>query len=455
MDDKDLREGETLELKECWTPRALEDLAAFANQSGGTLLLGVQDDGEVLGFEGNDADLQRIASQIVDSLGLMPSLSVQEYSGKSVLKIHVVPATIPIPFKGRYLTRVGSTNRDMTPEQIARRLMARLGQSWDSLLSTKSLDDANEQTVRQFLQLARQRLSHLSENEPTYRLLDNLNLLDNDRLTNAGVLLFGAQPQRVFPAAQIHLGQFRNQVIVDDRTLQGDLFSLLKTVMERLQSYLTVRLDVAASGASLKDLQRHETWEYPLDALREAVINALIHRDYAALGEIQIRVHEDRLDIWNPGSLPEGISIEDLRREGHVSKLRNPLLAQTFYYAGLVERWGTGTTRMIAVCHAHGLPEPQFREESDGFKVTFLKDLYSAERLGKLGLNKRQIQAVLYVKENGSIGNMEYQKLTGASKPTATRDLKDLQQRGVLLLRGTGRTVHYVLKDSKTAQRDH
>lgn len=100
MDSKDLREGETLELKECWTPRALEDLAAFANQFGGTLLVGVQDDGEVLGFEGDDADLQRIASQIVDSLGLTPSLSVQEYSGKSVLKIHVAPATIPVPLRG-------------------------------------------------------------------------------------------------------------------------------------------------------------------------------------------------------------------------------------------------------------------------------------------------------------------------------------------------------------------
>lgn len=209
--------------------------------------------------------------------------------------------------------------------------------------------------------------------------------------------------------------------------------------MERLQSYLTVRLDVAVSGAGLEELQRHETWEYPLDALREAVINALIQRDYAALGEIQIRAHEDRLDIWNPGTSPEGVSIEDSRRDGHVSKLRNPLLAQTFYYAGLVERWGTGTTRMIAVCQAHGLPEPEFREESDGFKVSFFKDVYIAERLNQMGLNERQIQGVLYIKEKGSIGNMEYQKLTGASKPTATRDLKELQQRGILVLRGAGK----------------
>jgi ATP-dependent DNA helicase RecG len=170
----------------------------------------------------------------------------------------------------------------------------------------------------------------------------------------------------------------------------------------------------------------------------------------------QIRVYDDELSIWNPGGLPPDLRIEQLREPQHPSMPRNPLLAQAFYYAGQIEHWGTGTARIFALCREQGLPEPEFDADATQFCVRFLKDPYTPERLRKMGLNERQVQAVLYVKAHGSITNKEYQQLTGASKPTATRDLENLTIRGILERRGvTGRGTQYTLKGSETAQTAH
>jgi ATP-dependent DNA helicase RecG len=289
-------------------------------------------------------------------------------------------------------------------------------------------------------------------------VLENLRLTDGARLRRAAVLLFGADPQRLFPMAQVHLGRFgANGSILDDRRIMGDLFGQLDGVMLRLRDYLQVRLEIPNAPAirGLEDLQRREIWEYPLDALREAMVNALIHRDYTALGDIQIRVSVDRLDIWNPGGLPAGLSSDDLRREGHVSRPRNPLLAQVFYYAGLVEGWGTGTTRMIAACRTQGLPDPEFLEEAGGLRVTFRADPYAPDRLRAMGLNERQIRALAQLwsaHPQGDLTNQAYQHLTGTSRATASRDLEDLSVRGLLKRIGrTGRGTRYVLDTRNTS----
>jgi len=178
-------------------------------------------------------------------------------------------------------------------------------------------------------------------------------------------------------------------------------------------------------------VQRKDVWDYPLPAIREACINALIHRDYMDSAEIQIKIYDDHIWFWNPGGLPEGITIEDLKKE-HASRPRNKLIAMTFYYAGLIERWGTGTKRIVDLCKEQGLPEPEFKEEFGGFSVVFWKDIYNEEYLRKLGLSERQIKAVLYVKENGKITNREYQKINNCSRNTASNDLKKLVLKGVL-----------------------
>lgn len=441
----DLQEGEEIEFKRQWTDQALEDLAAFANTRGGTLFIGVEDDGAVVGVADPEAEIQRIANTVASRLGLTPSIRRREIGGREIIAVRVEPARGVIGHNGRYRTRVGSTNRDLSPEELGRLVLRRSGQSWDALPSALGPDQVAHSTLARFADLARRRLPEIDPGERE-RLLQNLGLLRDGRLTNAAVLLFADRPQDLFPSARLRVGVFKGTQILDTHEFGGTLWEQLDGAMERFRRLLKVALEVGAKGPTLEGLRHREVWEYPLDALREAVTNALVHRDYSAPGDIQVRLREDSLEIWNPGGLPEGIRLEQLRAPSHPSVLRNPLIARALYSAGLIEQWGTGTTRILDWCREAELPEPEFREEGDGFRVVFLKDPYTAERLRAMGLNERQVKAVLYVKEHGSITNRGYRELTGVSDEGARLDLKALVEKRVLEARGRGRNANYVLK---------
>lgn len=441
----DQQEGETLEFKRQWTDRALEDLAAFANTQGGTLLVGIRDDGEIVGTAVDDREAQRLANLIASHLGVAPSIQVVDLKGRPVIEIQVEPAASLVSYGGRYLRRVGMTNRDYPPDELARHILARSGRTWDGLPSEWGLDEADPEALANFARLARPKLPYLDAENPE-QTLQNLDLLSDGRLKNAGVLLFGKRPQRLFPLAQVRIGIFRGTEILDSHDFKGTLWEQLDGAMERFRQVLKVRFDIRVEEPSLEGLQHKEVWEYPLEALREALINALIHRDYTVPADIQIKIHGDQLEIWNIGELPPPLKPEDLRGP-HRSVPRNPLIAQAFYFAGLIERWGSGTTRIIDLCRQQELPEPEFQNHQGGFLVTFAKDPYTPERLRTMGLTERQIQAVSYVKERGKITNSEYQEITGIKKRQASIDLMALEDKEILLKRGTtGKGTFYVLK---------
>ncbi|MCX7993352.1 MAG: helix-turn-helix domain-containing protein [Fimbriimonadales bacterium] len=438
-------ESETCEWKEQWTDDALRDLAAFANHKGGALYLGVRDDGTLVGAPAHDAELQRLANLITSRLGVNPSIEVQTHAGVSLIVIRVAPVQGVIGYQGRYLRRVGSTNRDLTPHELTRRFLQQSGRSWDSLPSEWGLNEVDHERLEWFVAHARTRLPHADATNPE-RLLRNLELLEGDRLTNAGILLFGVRPQRYFPQAQLRIGVFRSPTdIIDSHEFRGTLWEQLEGAITRFQQVLKVRYEIRVDAPTLEGLQRRDIWEYPLEALREAVINALIHRDYTSMMDIQIRIYDDRLEIANAGELPPGLTPESLYGP-HASLPQNPLLARAFYYAGYIERWGTGTTRIVELCHNQGLPTPEFRA-TPYMQVIFFKDPYTPQHLRQQGLNERQIKAVEYVKAHGSITNSQYQSLTGVSKATATRDLEQLVERGLLVKIGiTGRGTAYRLR---------
>ncbi len=448
-----LREGQQLELKRQWTDRALEDIAAFANTDGGRLLIGVEDSGTVVGFSGKDADVQRISNVIHGRLGLTPRIHVQEINDLPVLVIEVEPTQGIIPCNGRYLCRVGSTNRDFSPQELANHMLRRSGQSWDSLPSSWGMERCDLKTIETFVSLAKPRLPQADASVPEL-LLQNLGILREGKLTNAGVLLFGSRPQEYFTQAMVPVGVFRSPVdIVDSHDLEGNLFQQVETAMERFRRLLTVRFDTSVSEPSLAGIRRREIWEYPLEALREAVINAVIHRDYLSTGHVQVRLYDDRLEVWSPGTLPPNLTPDALRGP-HGSFPRNPALARVFYFSGLIEQWGSGTLKILRLCEEQKLPEPLFENLGPTFRVTFLKDPYAPERLQAMGLNERQIKAVLYVKEQGSITNTAYQGLVKVSKRTSSRDLEDMVVRGILERLGrTGKGTHYILTGSRTGQR--
>jgi ATP-dependent DNA helicase RecG len=171
-------------------------------------------------------------------------------------------------------------------------------------------------------------------------------------------------------------------------------------------------------------MNRIETLEYPIVALREMLLNALIHRNYMG-APTQIRVYDNKLFIWNDGSLPETITLSQLQ-QSHSSHPRNPILAEACFRGGYIDSWGSGIMKIINSCKAAGLPVPNMNEKEGGFIVTLFKDKFSEEQLQQSGLNNRQIKAALYVKEKGKITNKEYQEINNVSRRTATRDIAEL-----------------------------
>lgn len=185
-------------------------------------------------------------------------------------------------------------------------------------------------------------------------------------------------------------------------------------------------------------------WEYPLGALREAIINAVCHREYLDSGHVQVRWHDDRIVFLNPGGLPESLRIEDLKRE-HRSVLRNRKIAEFLFYAGFIEQWESGTLRMMQECVESGLPEPKFEERQKALWVTFRKNSLNEAQLRAEGLNQRQVKAALFVKEQGRIMNQDYRQLNQVSNKTAYLELNELVEKGWLRREGAGKAVSYVL----------
>jgi len=447
-------ETETEERKEAWSEDCMKALAALANTLGGTLWIGIRDDGSVIGWDINGKQQETISNQIVNSLHIHPaSISVEQKDDKPVLAIRMHRAAAPVALRGRYYRRVGNSSRELPAEELPRFLLERTGQTWDALPAEEGVEGMAAKTVEDFKVLASERLPEVAPSDTLEAILGKLKLtLSGKRVKRAAHLLFGNDPQRLIPTAQVQIGRFKDEeTILDDKRVEGNLFQQIAQVEQLLRNYFFIRYEFPSGRggrSGVEAMQREEVWEFPYKAVREALINALIHRDYTSTGRVQIRVYDDRMVISNPGGLPAGLMVSDLLLEPYDSLPRNPILAQICYYAKLVEQWGSGTIRMRNACRAQGLPDPIFQSTATAFAVTLRKDDLSDERLRQRGLSARQIEIIHYVRRNGGISNSEHRALTGAARRTAARDLEHLHNIG-LLERSTqpGRTVYYIMTD--------
>jgi len=202
-------------------------------------------------------------------------------------------------------------------------------------------------------------------------------------------------------------------------------------------------------GTHAESTQAPVTFEIPRAVILEAIVNAVAHRNYDHNGFVQVIVFADRVEVWNPGELPSGLT-PDLLRQPHGPIPRNPLIAEPLFRIKYAEKVGTGTTDMIADCRAAGLPEPDFEQRGPHFVVTLWRDWLTDEVLSRYNLNDRQKQAVQYTKVTGRISNALYREITGISERTALRELRQLTDRGILAkVGGTGQSVHYVIAKAK------
>ncbi len=309
-----------------------------------------------------------------------------------------------------------------------------------------TLKDISRKKLRWFLEKAREERGYaLSVDTPRKKALAHLNLLAKSVPTKGAVLLFGNTPERHIPSAEITCLHFHGteieKPIPSQQVYHGTLFELVDQAVDFVMARLA-RL-VEPSSASPESRIRYEV---PYRVVREAIVNAVAHRNYASRSGVQVMVFANRFEVWNPGGLPEDLTV-DLLRGPHPSVPRNRLLCEPLFLAHYIERAGTGTLDMIHLCTEAGLPEPEFLNEGERFRLIIWRDWLTDAAMDKLGLSDRQKIAVGIARRMGRVTNRDYQKVTGVSDRTVLRDLNDLVNKGIFQKVGiTGRKTHYVLR---------
>lgn len=441
-------ESESVELKRSlgeWK-EVVETCAAFATAKGGRIYVGVTDDGRVVGIQIGKGTLEDLANKIAQNTvpKLVPAIATDMMGGDTVITVEVPEhPTKPVYAFGKPWRRSGRTNQVLSPNEAAELYLATRGITWDeTTLPEASLQDISAEKVRSFLDRARsERRLNASADMPVEQVLRQLNLVRDGKITVAALLLFGKDPARLLAQSVLRCARFKG----DDTVHFLDMKVIEGTVIEQVEEAMAfVRRNTSMAVKIEGKLERTERWEYPLDAVREAITNAVCHRDYADTGNVQVRIFDHGLEVWNPGALPAGLTVEDLRRN-HESKPRNKLVARAFFLIRYIEQFGTGTGRMIEECRQAGIPEPQFESRASSFLVRFEKPVSLEERLGAMKLSERQLKGVQYVEKHGQITRKEYEAATGVPAATAKRDLSALVRSGILETRGSGRAVRYEL----------
>ena len=436
-------ETQNIEYKSSWHEDYLKWICGFANAQGGKIYIGKDDNGKIVGVDDYKKLMDEIPNKIKNLMGITAEVNLLQDSDKNFIEIIVQSYSVPISLRGRYYYRSGSVKQELTGAALNEFLLKRAGLTWDEVVEPRAIfADIDEEAFRMYLQMAKEkgRMPDIA-GLTTEQIFEKLRLTENGQLKRAAIIMFGKDPVRFYPGAFVKIGRFgkSDTDLRFQEVEEGNLIVLLRNVLEQLNHKFLIR------PIEFEGMYRIEKHEYPVPAVREMLLNALIHRTYMG-SFVQIRVYDDKISIWNDGKLPEGIDLEKLKQP-HSSKPRNLIIADVCFKGGLIDAWGRGTVKIIETCLEVGLPEPELVERDGGFLVTLFKNHLTGEQLKKLRLNERQVKAALYVKENGKITNSEYQVLNNISRRTATDELTELVDTFMILKKkGTaGSSVVYEL----------
>ena len=365
-----LGENETVEFKESFSEGVIISLASFANTNGGKILIGIKDNGEIKGITNNAPETDAFLNKMTDKLGINPSVEILETEGKKILEINIAKSSLPVSCGGKYYKRVGSTNREMKSDELSRFFRKQI--YWDSLINEKAdIDDIDTESVKKFVKMGIKsgRLVETAVNDSVEDIFVRLKMIEKGKLTNAAVILFGKDPQKYYINAILRIGRFKTPTIITgDKFVTGNLIQQVEEAEEQIKSFINVRYSITD-----KSFLRENIWDYPLEAIREMLYNAVVHRDYFQYGtQTQIKIFEESIWSYNPGALLENLTPEKLK-DTHSSIARNPLIAHAFYVAGFIEQYGSGIERMTAALIKQEQPEPIIETLGTGFVLIIKK----------------------------------------------------------------------------------
>jgi len=449
-----IKEGEGLivEFKEKYSPKIVQDIVAFANTKGGYILLGVDDDCGVKG----ETLTNKIKAEIIDlARHCEPSFNIK--SIKQIDKVVVIEIAEgdekPYSCAAGYYRRLDGVTQKMTQKEIHLLYKNVATVSFEELINKDiSWDDISKEKIKAFF-----READISVNKALpQEVLSSLNLARRATIKNAGVLFFADKPRNFILQCQMTLAAFKGAGrvnIYDRKEIQDDLLTQFNEAIIFLQKHLNVRSEI-------KGVNRKDICEIPLEALREAVANAIIHRDYSMCGtSIMVEVHQDKVVISNPGGLPPGMSTRSLE---NISIRRNELIADMFARMGKVERMGTGINRIRIAAKAAGIPAPKFASNLF-FTITFKRPIQfknaessnvvsekMSEKMSEISSEK----ILEFISQDQCISSKKIAEAIGASSRTIERKITELKTEGRLKRVGSPKGGYWEIVTHKNKEDD-
>lgn len=452
-------ENQTIEFKLIWKDEYLKEICGFANSHGGTLYIGVDDEGNVVGVKNAKQLVEELPNKIISTLGIVADVSLQEYNGINYIKIVVEEHTRLVYYKSKIYKRSGSTNQEITGLELERIMFNYYGKKWESyIVPNASLDDISLEAIKYFKDVAvrRGKLSKKDVDIDLKTLLINLGLYDGDKLNYAGVLLFCENPERWVRNAYVKIGFFAendSDLLYHDE-VHGPLILQVDKVME------LVYIKYLKALIRYEGIQRIEEYIFPYDAFRELLLNSIVHKVYETQNTIQISVYEDKIYIGNEGKFPKEIERKDLFKK-HVSIPYNPIIAETFYKAGFIESWGRGFEYIKEECKRVGNPLPKVQIYENCLLIRCNPSKKYLELLDEMNdkvitrrktknnqkynevLNDTQIKILNILVNNPRISQKELMDEIKLSRPAITKNLKKLKDKGFIERLGSDRNGFY------------
>jgi len=353
-------ESETVEFKTRFNKETIVSLVAFANTKGGKVVVGVDNKGRVMGTDVRPETVQRYLNEIKVATypQIMANVDKHQIDGKTVLVFEISEYPIkPISFKNRYYKRVRNSNHLLTLDEIVDLQQQSLNISYDAHPLKENLSSLDTTLLERFVETTNSR-GRINLQDDLLTNLTKLKLAQADKPTLAAMLLFGNH------GYSIHIGRFKSEdTIIDDLLMKDPLLVVLDEAMIFIKKHIS--LSYRFNGS----LKRKERWQYPLAAIRELLLNSVVHRDYKHASDIVIKIFDDRIVFTNPGRIYGNLTIEDLERDDYVSSIRNKLLAESFYLMGDIEKYGTGFIRIRKLIEDYPGVSYSISETGDFFKV--------------------------------------------------------------------------------------
>ncbi len=418
-------EHQNIEYKESWRDEYIKWICGFCNATGGKIYIGIDDKGNVKGISDAKKLLEEIPNKTKDILGIIVDVNIKTKAKLQYIEIIVEAYPYPINYKGQYHYRSGSTKQELKGAALDKFILQKQGKRWDGVPQLKAaVKDLSANAFADFKRMAGEtkRVDATMLKDKPDILLDKLHLkTEEGYLKKAAILLFHPNPEKYVTGAYVKIGFFNTD---DDLAYQDEVHGHLFMQVEKIMDLLLTKYMKA--NISYKQLQRIEQYPIPESALREAILNAIVHKDYTSGNPVQISVYNNKIIIWNAGELPDKWTVEHLKRK-HPSIPFNPDVANAFFRAGMIEAWGRGTVKIINDCKRAKIPVPSFRYDMSGFIIEFEYEPANARKvkLSRLMSTEEKILTLIAQNENITIARLVSE--INVSNITVKRILKKLQ----------------------------